>query len=775
MKRLLIIVLWVLFGTLPLFSQPSTHPHQQKYWRYRQRLVSRMLRYGVLNSTNSNVFDPINITGGYSIPLSQVNRSEFEGGGYQEVKFGDATMQLGLYWAVLATEIKLLRDNGQDYSMTLRELYRAMQAFDRLDYYCESKQKFNHDNLFPSRLNGIAMRDDANYAFGRSHFYLNNFNSLKSDFFEVRNGRNDSKNNTLSRDHLAYLLVGWTCIVKCLENGDIVDNVALKNYAKAQVDRCLRKYAADDYKMLHDAGRQETAHGDLRMYSPGINSAGSRIQQEYYSKYLGSSFQANYPSYVIGRNHFIWRGMGNNDGAFLGEEIFNGFTYAFIDFYAACASDWNFGLEPVVYFTVPLPCGVRIWRPAILFCPQTFYRYNVSLPTNLGFPVADLFMGIGAGVTDILSWFLAATPILGRPPSLTINYTGNALSHHAMYNKTYLQPLVHQFLFNSNNPYISRENYRGMMNVAPFYGTFHRARRYNYEEGPQGWRVNNRFEKTRDATHDGDGTSGEFNGLDYMLMCNVYHLVNGSHDNLAGYEAEFKPFYDKHWPAGSHNVSAKSGIYFAGTDNVIMNDADVNLEAPSINITENFITEPNAYFNAKAVYDTQTPMGRKASDTLLAIDPTTLPFDSAAQEERFKNDFIEQFQEKVQDSLGVLLKLDSTLKTLAYIPECDFLAQNQDYIDFEVKEKVNLFEDELTTFPNPATQQLTLAFNLQNNGYAKVTIMNANGAVVLNAEYPDLQAGLQQLALDIASLNTGLYHILVETSEKVYNGKISKI
>jgi hypothetical protein len=53
--------------------------------------------------------------------------------------------------------------------------------------------------------------------------------------------------------------------------------------------------------------------------------------------------------------------------------------------------------------------------------------------------------------------------------------------------------------------------------------------------------------------------------------------------------------------------------------------------------------------------------------------------------------------------------------------------------------------------------------------------MNANGAVVLNAEYPDLQAGLQQLALDIASLNTGLYHILVETSEKVYNGKISKI
>lgn len=49
----------------------------------------------------------------------------------------DATITLGYYYIVLATEYRLLKDSEKNTEPTLNELYYAINALNRLDYNAE--------------------------------------------------------------------------------------------------------------------------------------------------------------------------------------------------------------------------------------------------------------------------------------------------------------------------------------------------------------------------------------------------------------------------------------------------------------------------------------------------------------------------------------------------------------------------------------------------------------------------------------------------------------
>lgn len=103
--------------------------NQQKYWYMRQRLVDKYVSIGPGH--------------GQSIPLSIIHIGATEAWNptsnlVRKLEIsGDATTDLGWYIGILATEIKLLRDANEDFSSTKMELYYALNAFDRLDGYAE--------------------------------------------------------------------------------------------------------------------------------------------------------------------------------------------------------------------------------------------------------------------------------------------------------------------------------------------------------------------------------------------------------------------------------------------------------------------------------------------------------------------------------------------------------------------------------------------------------------------------------------------------------------
>jgi hypothetical protein len=68
----------------------------------------------------------------------------------------------------------------------------------------------------------------------------------------------------------------------------------------------------------------------------------------------------------------------------------------------------------------------------------------------------------------------------------------------------------------------------------------------------------------------------------------------------------------------------------------------------------------------------------------------------------------------------------------------------------------------LVTFPNPATEQLNLAYELESMTSVDIQVVNLLGQVV--AHYPkDKQIGKQQNNIDIANLEKGLYTLIVRT------------
>jgi hypothetical protein len=151
------------------------------------------------------------------------------------LNWGDANDNMSHYLSVLATEYRLLKNNGQNYKETIKELYYALLALERLDLYSEYSIRYR-DNVGywyngawirgyvdnTTDCNGWWIRDDIsqgfwnnNYLhFGFSNIDYNNFKSIfKTDNME-----------SISQDNIYHLLEGLSLIRKLLDNeyvGDI--------------------------------------------------------------------------------------------------------------------------------------------------------------------------------------------------------------------------------------------------------------------------------------------------------------------------------------------------------------------------------------------------------------------------------------------------------------------------------------------------------------------------------------------------------------------------
>ncbi|MDR3652280.1 MAG: hypothetical protein P4L34_04835 [Paludibacter sp.] len=154
--------------TIHTYGQ-TPHDNLIKYWKYRDRLRTRFM------VVSKNVLDY-----GVNIPASDIFYDK------DLISWGDANNNMSHYLSMLATELWLLKNNHQDYSTTLKELYYAMLALERLDTYSESNLRWKaahgswleNDSLAksyvqPGDINGFLLRDDVGDGFWKkygSHF-----------------------------------------------------------------------------------------------------------------------------------------------------------------------------------------------------------------------------------------------------------------------------------------------------------------------------------------------------------------------------------------------------------------------------------------------------------------------------------------------------------------------------------------------------------------------------------------------------------------------------
>jgi hypothetical protein len=199
MKKLFVgLFLSVLF--MPVWAQ-NQNDNLTKYWKYRDRLRNRFM------VVSGNVENP-----GVNIPAAFINYTD------NIADWGDANSNMSHYLSVLATELWLLKNNNQDYSTTLKELYYAMLAMERLDTYSEYQIRISKNLPNPAvdaanDINGFHLRDDITSGFwsnNSSHFGVSDYQSC----FRQKTPQNDLYE--CSQDVIYHNMEGLALVAKLI-------------------------------------------------------------------------------------------------------------------------------------------------------------------------------------------------------------------------------------------------------------------------------------------------------------------------------------------------------------------------------------------------------------------------------------------------------------------------------------------------------------------------------------------------------------------------------
>lgn len=218
-KNLLKTILLALFS-VQLFAQTEQANHE-KYWNFREKFKRHYLKIGNLDNIGNPLF-------GTSIPIE--NRDTVNtgcGGSGKRMRWGDATLHQGYYIAMLATEFELLRRAGSNYTVSLNELYYAITAVNRLDEYAESYLNYPNGSLLPNK-NGFFLRDDVPGNFN-SYFQdppPDNITCISSDRYDSENGNFNTNfqnaMNEMSQDQIYGLFMGFAFVKKFIPPGLMV-------------------------------------------------------------------------------------------------------------------------------------------------------------------------------------------------------------------------------------------------------------------------------------------------------------------------------------------------------------------------------------------------------------------------------------------------------------------------------------------------------------------------------------------------------------------------
>ncbi len=194
------IILFLLLGSslIPALSQ-SYQENLEKYWHLRKRFTDHFIYRAEPQVQGSNI----------PAEYIQIVHPRL----FLSAHIGDATFNLGHYVGMLAMEYRLLKDNNQDYSETLRDLHWALDTYKRLDQKAELFWGGSEETI-----NGFYLRDDVN-EFDSIRCVELGVHKLESDY---GNGQPiDPKKNAPSQDQAWASYLGLALVKACVDDESI--------------------------------------------------------------------------------------------------------------------------------------------------------------------------------------------------------------------------------------------------------------------------------------------------------------------------------------------------------------------------------------------------------------------------------------------------------------------------------------------------------------------------------------------------------------------------
>ena len=397
--------------------------------------------------------------------LGESNVAQFRSG--QSLKFGDQTCMLGWNIGVLATEYKLLYNSKQDVNNTLYELYCAFKAYKRLDL-CEAYEPWN----VTSSYNGFFIRDDVPTDFVANryqHFNKNidlpyGLNPMNGDIYKIC-----CTNSSYEADQQ-----------RIPPNGQGLDKRGYNSMSQDQAIHLFLGFALT-HKCLPDASLV------IKDYDGNI------VNNAFNFKAETKTIVDNIITYIENRDrtHGPDRWQIYMPIEYLGEKsVYKG---AGVGTYSVPIAEWGNKITGENFQGQ----DINVWNEAFwgIYWNNTWNTYNNTM-------------------TAILT-VLSDDKKFSKMQTRFSNYDWQSF---------YL--LLWKFL---NNKTIANKDWNpitllanSQLNTAPCVGP------YNFLPANKilGWSCFNKFRSTKDEQNalNYDATQANFNGIDYMLLFNLYNI-----------------------------------------------------------------------------------------------------------------------------------------------------------------------------------------------------------------------------------------------------------
>jgi len=631
---------------------------------------------------------------GKSLPATI--RNEWNGG---ILYWGETPKYLGWYIGVLATEYRLLKNNNQSTDRTLYELYCALLAVDRLDKNAEELAwglPVSNNNL-----NGCLIQDDIPPDFISLYYnQLNNnvptnpitlntgipgmVNELSSTITDDHDYR-----RVMSQDMIADFLVGMALVKKCVENtslafinGNQSYNVNLRQMAINATDRIMMRLQAFEWKIYKPDGTAVP------------NGSGGDCQGFSFG-FAKAGGYINYPAAYLPIPEMY--------------------------------SVWKSGQNTRASYTCPQYRNARI-------CLELASIGN-SWEINNQNTTAD-------GIKFQGDYDAGSVPICGSYPA---NHNGFDLFYG----------MLHRYLYNydlQENPIVDLCKVRDILNSAPFDGPFYHDDTCPEVGGtitskaPAGWRSTLRFSVEVPTLNTGQcGFRGNYNGLDYMLMHNLYFLTSTLPTAAPYYIPQPIPnFVSDTYPyccVGPQNE-------WAGT---ISDHSEIHVPAAPI-IVNQLTVKTSPYIGSLEIYG--GPYGILLTNTkveeygLLKVLCTDYPASCFP---------------------GISYEFDPTAYNRIINPGNELPAYTM------TDEFRQVMGNTISCNPNPAKDLSEINISLVKNTSVTISVYNLIGelvnTLVSNENY---SSGSYKINANLSALPAGVYYLTLQTAEEKVMSKIIK-
>lgn len=358
----------------------------------------------------------------------------------------------------------------------------------------------------PSLLDGFFIRDDVPIQF---HTHFNDVDTVSSDALALLS--KECRNKEMSRDNAIYLYLGLLCVQEFVDPSASYNGVPLRTFAIYEARRIFNAIKGDGDWVLRNLHNNE---------EPVFRGNGKGIE--------GIFFHNAFP--------FVRKTFNGGSG----------------NFHNAKSSTYRYAWNQMQYPMILSPTGInRFMSEGMIACLGATGNSWSHCPLSSPFLQPFTCNGYGG-----------------------INTTALAMNRYAARAKE-AQYLIYDLVFGSNvlNPHVTPSTVKAMLNTAPCGGPYSVFPHH----GVYGWCVPNRFWTQRKSKGGEDGRNenlvhgpnnsngDEYNGLDYMLLHNLYWLSvdgQGFHDPEYHWEDVRHTRVDNAWPyfhpatAGIYNLNA---------------------------------------------------------------------------------------------------------------------------------------------------------------------------------------------------------------------------